>query len=241
MTIQDVPTLLERERELQELGQTLSAAQHDCGQFVLVEGPAGLGKTSLLRTTLQTAASTGFTCLRARASELERAFPYGCVRQLLEPAIARASSAERDRLFEGAAALAKPLFADSAATPSSADSAFSMLHGLYWLVNNIARHGPVALCVDDLHWSDAESLRFLGYLAPRLDGLPLVVLASARTRENVTADLARLFTGPETKVLRLEPLSIEATAALCEIRLGRPARDFAEYVRKTVAAGTWSV
>jgi DNA-binding NarL/FixJ family response regulator len=228
VTIQDVPTLLERERELQELGQALSEAQHDRGQFVLVEGPAGLGKTSLLRTTLQTAASSGFTCLRARASELERAFSYGCVRQLIEPAIARGSSAERDRLFEGAAALAKPLFADSAATPPSPDSAFSMLHGLYWLVNNITRQGPVALCVDDLHWSDAESLRFLGYLAPRLDGLPLVVLASARTRENVTADLARLFAGPETKVLRLEPLSIEATATLCEIRLGtQVAHDFA--------------
>jgi DNA-binding CsgD family transcriptional regulator len=103
-----------------------------------------------------------------------------------------------------------------------------MLHGLYWLLNNLARRGPIALCVDDLHWADAESLRFLGYLAPRLDGLPLAVLASARARENVTADLARLFAGPETKVLRLAPLSVEATAALCELRLGSTvAYDFA--------------
>ena len=228
LTVKDAPTLLERNRELQELGQTLSEAQQDRGQFVLVEAPAGLGKTTLLRATLDMAINRGFTCLRARASELERAFSYGCVRQLLEPAIARASSAERDRLFEGAAVLAKPLFAEGAATPPSADSAFSMLHGLYWLMNNIAFRGPVALCVDDLHWSDAESLQFLGYLAPRLDGLPLLVLASARTRENVTADLARLFVGPETKVLRLEPLSIDATAALCEIKLGtKVAPDFA--------------
>ena len=57
-----------------------------------------------------------------------------------------------------------------------------MLHGLYWLLNNLADERPVALAVDDLHWSDAESLRFLNYLAPRLDGLPLAVLASTRDR-----------------------------------------------------------
>ena len=69
MINQDIPTLLERERELQELSQALSEAQHDRGQFVLLEGPAGLGKTSLLKNTLETAASSGFTCLRARASD----------------------------------------------------------------------------------------------------------------------------------------------------------------------------
>jgi hypothetical protein len=48
----------------------------------------------------------GFNCLRARASELERDFAHGCVRQLLEPAVATATAEERDRMFGGAAALA---------------------------------------------------------------------------------------------------------------------------------------
>ena len=88
------------------------------------------------------------------------------------------------------------------------------------------------LCVDDLHWSDTESLRFLNYLAPRLDGLALAVFASARTREHVTADLARLAAAPETRLLRLEPLSIEATAKLCAARLGTEStRDFAAACR----------
>ena len=78
----------------------------------------------------------------------------------------------------------------------------------------------MALCVDDLQWSDPESLRFLNYLAPRLDGLPVAVFASTRSGENVTADLARLAAGPETTLLRPGPLSVEATAALCERRLG---------------------
>jgi hypothetical protein len=104
------------------------------------------------------AAEAGFTCFRARASELERDFAYGCVRQLLEPAVAKLSDPERDRLFDGAASLSKPLFAPTDASSPSADSSFSILHGLYWLLNNLADEGPVALYVDDLQWSDPESI-----------------------------------------------------------------------------------
>ena len=108
-----------------------------------------------------------------------------------------------------------------------------MLHGLYWLVSNLADDGPVALSVDDLHWSDPESLRFLNYLAPRLDGLPVAVLASARSGEQVAVDLARLAAGPETTSLRPEPLSIQATATLCGQMLGtQVAHDFAAACRE---------
>ena len=234
MAIETPTPLLERQRELAELGSALTEARQGRGQVVLIEASAGLGKTSLLRVACQTAAAAGFTCLRARASELERDFAFGCVRQLLEPAVARISDADRNRLFEGAAALSKPLFAPTGAPqPSlSGDSSFRMLHGLYWLLSNLADEGPVALSVDDLHWSDTESLRFFNYLAPRLDGLPLAVLASTRSGEQVTVDLARLATGPETTRLRPEPLSIEATAMLCERRLGRKvAHDFAAACR----------
>ena len=234
MAIETPPPLLERQRELAELGSALTEARQGRGQVVLIEASAGLGKTSLLRVACQTAVAAGFTCLRARASELERDFAFGCVRQLLEPAVARTSDADRNRLFEGAAALSKPLFAPTGAPQPSlwGDSSFRMLHGLYWLLSNLADEGPVALSVDDLHWSDTESLRFFNYLAPRLDGLPLAVLASTRSGEQVTVDLARLATGPETTRLRPEPLSIEATAMLCERRLGRKvAHDFAAACR----------
>lgn len=213
--------LLERDRELGELADALSLAEHGQGRVVLVEAPAGLGKTSLLRAACEAAAEAGFACLRARATELERDFAYGCVRQLLDPLVAKASEEERGRLFDGAAALSKPLFAPArgGGRPPPADGSFSMLHGLYWLVDNLSEDGPVVLAVDDVHWCDAESLRFLNYLAPRLDGLRLVVLGSARSGENVT-DLARLAASPETTVLRPRPLSTGAIVRLCERRLG---------------------
>ena len=214
--------LLERDRELGTLGDALSEARRGHGQVILVEARAGLGKTSLLRAASETAAGLGFTCLRARASELERDFAYGCVRQLLEPAVVRASDADRDRLFAGTAALSKPLFAPTgeARLSPSADTEFSMLHGLYWLLDNLAELAPVVLFVDDLHWADAETLRFLNYLAPRTDGLALAVVASTRSGEKVPADLVRLAAGPETTLLRPLPLSIDAVAAVCTRVLG---------------------
>lgn len=52
-------------------------------------------------------------------------------------------------------------------------------HGLYWLTANLADEGPLVLAVDDAHWADLASLRFLGHLLRRIEGLPaLVVLAS---------------------------------------------------------------
>jgi predicted ATPase len=42
----------------------------------------------------------------------------------------------------------------------------ALLHGLYWLPNNIAAETPIVLLSEDLHWSDAESLRLLP-ISPR--------------------------------------------------------------------------
>jgi DNA-binding CsgD family transcriptional regulator len=227
--------LLERQQELAEFDSALSQAQRGLGRVVLIEAPAGLGKTSLLAAASATAARSGFVCLRARASELEHDFAYGCVRQLLEPVVARASADERDRLFGAAAAFARSLFAPASESGPTErrDASYSMLHGLYWLLSNLAEAAPVVLAIDDLHWSDEESLRFLNYLAPRLDGLQVAVFASARSGERPAVGLARLAAGPETTVLRPAPLSTEAIATLCGQALGRTVmHDFAAACRQ---------
>jgi predicted ATPase len=225
------PMLLERERELAVLASVLHEAERDRGRLILIEASPGLGKTSLLKAACAQATEAGFSCCRARASELERDFAYGCIRQLLEPAVANAPSST---VFEGAASLSKPLFAPGSVPQlsPSANSAFSMLHGLYWLLNNLADGRPIVLSIDDLHWSDADSLRFLNYLVPRLEGVRLAVLASTRSGENVP-DLGRLAADPEVTVLRLAPLSVAATATFCEHRLGAPvANEFAAACRE---------
>ena len=52
----------------------------------------------------------------------------------------------------------------------SANSTFAIQHGLYWLLNNLTDEGPVALAVDDVHWSGGVGVHFITPIGPlRLD------------------------------------------------------------------------
>jgi hypothetical protein len=120
----------------------------------------------------------------ARGGLLERDFGHGVARQLFEGPLRAAAPSERRRWLAGAAALAAPVLGlppgDAA---SREDPAFAAQHGLYWLTSNIAGDRPLMLVVDDLHWADLASFRWLVYLARRLEGLPVVLLVGWRVGE----------------------------------------------------------
>jgi hypothetical protein len=107
--------LIERESELDALTALLDGLAEGRPRMALIEGPAGIGKTRLLAEARRGAEERGIPSLGARGSELEREFPFGVVRQLLEPALmARPNRAE---LFEGAAEIAVDLLAVRAIDP----------------------------------------------------------------------------------------------------------------------------
>src|SRR5918992_862932 len=93
--------LLERQGELAAVGGLLAAARAGSGRVVLIEGPAGIGKSRLLEEARNSAVPLGFRVLSARGGELERDFAFGVARQLLEPCLVRADPAERVRLMAG--------------------------------------------------------------------------------------------------------------------------------------------
>jgi DNA-binding CsgD family transcriptional regulator len=210
--------LLERESELAALEAALALTLSGGGRCVVVEGAAGIGKTSLLRAVRGRVEGSGMRLLTARGSELEQTLPYGIVRQLFERAVARATADERDDALSGAAARATPLFsAAPTAAPAAADedAAFAVMHGLYWLAANLAEREPLVLTVDDLHWADAASLRWLAYLARRIEGLPLLALATVRPVEAETEPaLAGLLADPATLIIRPSALTHEAAAVI---------------------------
>ena len=100
--------LRERERELGTLRDGLERASAGEGALILVEGPAGVGKTELAREARKAAEQMGVTPLEATGSELERPFAFGVVRQLLEPIVSGGSGPTE--VFAGAAAPASRLF-----------------------------------------------------------------------------------------------------------------------------------
>ena len=100
--------------------------------------------------------------LTARGSTFEAGFRYGVVRQLFEPALA-------DPAAQSAHSRARRRRrARSSRSPPTAMSdpldGFATLHGLYWLILNLAGDDPLLLAIDDLHWVDHPSLRFISYL-----------------------------------------------------------------------------
>ncbi len=107
-----------------------------------------------------------------------------------------------------------------------ADTSFAILHGLYWLALNLAERKPLLLSVDDLHWCDRPSLRFLAYLVRRLEGVPILVAATIRSTEPGTdaALLAELTQDPATVAIAPGPLSETAVGELVRDAARRAAR-----------------
>jgi DNA-binding CsgD family transcriptional regulator/tetratricopeptide (TPR) repeat protein len=219
--------LLERSEELARIESALAAARSGRGTFVVVEGPAGIGKTALLAAARAAAADGGMRVLRSRGTELERDFAFGVVRQLFEPPLAEASELERADLLQAAAGVAAAFLGLPGAPPTSGSSAsgvdpsFAILHGLYWLCANLAAVGPLCVVVDDAHLADAASLRYLAFLLTRLEELDAALVVATRPREAGTDAelLAAVTTDPAADVILLPPLTRQAVVQLVESTL----------------------
>src|SRR5262245_50510099 len=125
--------LIERDAELASIRAALAGE----GRRVLViEGPAGVGKTRLLEALAEVAG--GHTVLRARGGELEQQFPFGIAAQLLSRPVAALDAARRDAVLAGAAAVALDVIDPHAVAPDSPDALSVRLHGLYWLTAGLA-------------------------------------------------------------------------------------------------------
>ncbi len=209
--------LLERAVELGVLDGLLDAARRGEGGLVLLDGPPGIGKTRLLDACAAGARQRGMLVLGVRGDELVMQESFTGVRELLWSAV-RAGGSE---LFDGAAGLAASVFELGEGERVDRDRPAGVLHGLYWLVANLADGGPLLLVVDDGQWLDAASARFLSYLARRVESLPVLLAVGMRRGEpGGPADMAAGLAEVAASVLRPGSLSEAAVGLLVRSELG---------------------
>jgi len=215
---------------------------------VVVEGPAGIGKSELLRAVRANAQARGVGVLSARGSEFEIEIAFGVARQLLEPMLRAASAGERRRLLDGVARVGARAVGVEASEPPA--DRFAAFHGLYWLLANRADRGPVVVSVDDVQWADDPSLAWLGYLARRAEDLAVLLALALRSGDPGaergeldglvgTGGVQRLAPGPLSAAAvgaivraQLDPQADEPFCAACaELSGGNPL-----FARELVAA-----
>jgi DNA-binding CsgD family transcriptional regulator len=227
--------LFEREAEVAGLSQGLADAQAGAGRLVVIEGPAGIGKSRLLAAAGAEASTRGMVVLRARGIDLEHEAPFGVASELFAAHLAAAPADERAGALSGHAALAASLF--DPAIPLGDDPS-ALVRGLYWLTVNLASgtgsgpgagdgRGALLIEVDDAQWADRPSLGYLAYLAARIDELPAALVVAVRSGEEAmdAGPLDWLRDQPGRRVLRPRPLTPDGVdrMALAELPGADPA------------------
>src|SRR6185436_489188 len=174
------PNLLEREAEVDALDRALAGAVEGRGSVVAIEGPPGIGKSSLVKACLELAEKRGMYTISVRATELERSYPYGIVRQTADSVALDKADEDRAALFTGAAKLALPILEPGTAEEGdNPELMYQRLHGLYWVIANLARDRPLLISIDDAQWADEASMAAERFLSLRIADLPIEALLGA--------------------------------------------------------------
>lgn len=194
--------VLEREAVVQAVSELLYRARLGRGGNLFIIGEAGLGKTTLVQFACSLAASDVRVGL-ARGDVMETGLPFGLIAQLID------SLGGKDAI-------------EAAGPFASADEARASryYHTLRWL-QALAANSPVLLALDDLHWSDGDSLALVSYLCRRIASLPVAVVSTLRPwpprAEEVCMGLAA---AGHARLDRLSALSEQAARALLVDRIG---------------------
>jgi hypothetical protein len=191
--------LVERDAELARLRSLALETAAGHGGALVVEGPSGAGKTSLLAAAAAAGRGHGLQVLTSTATEIDRELPYGVPRSHLEAAL-REGWVDAETAFAGAARLARSAVSGEL---GSAVSPSAMAHAFFWAYMNLAQVRAVLVIADDVHWADDGSLTVLAHLAARIEGAPLSLLAATRPERRVEAGL-----GSAVEWLRPAPLSL---------------------------------
>ena len=185
-----------RDSELAVLGECLSGVERGEAGMLLVEGPAGIGKSSLLAEARVMAGRMGVRALFGEASDTHETVPFA---PLLDATLG-----------------SDPPIGDRESARMLSEQPYWMLDELQGALEAAALERPLVLVIDDVHWADSGTLGALTALPGRLVGSPILWILARRGdggRARVRESMARLERGGARR-LRIPPLSEQAVAAV---------------------------
>ncbi|WP_149828884.1 AAA family ATPase [Streptomyces tailanensis] len=212
--------LLERWEPLELLAAEAARARTGSGRLVLLRGATGTGRTALLEAAADRAAAHGMRVLRARCSPEHTSVPFDTVVQLL------AHGPEFD--------LAAGETPDPPGTPPHRGRAARLWRRL----SSYAAESPLLLAVDDVHFADDDSRRWLVEAVRRIDRLPVLLVVTERSQYDIDppADgLAHTLSPALVHTRTLAPLSPDSAAEL--VRSARGGAAPPEFVDACLRAG----
>lgn len=205
------PPLVGRDALLAELHGRIRRGLGGEGGIVLLAGEPGIGKTRLIEETTTHVASSGARVIVARCYEGEGApafWPWTQVARELVP-IADVQVLATD--------LAALLSGSRPGATSGPRARFELFDAVTTLLKRAAKHAPLLVAIDDLHWADDASMHLLVDVASALRHTRTMILGALRTTGRPTPQLAGMLGALErldrASTMRVEGLGRDEIAA----------------------------
>jgi DNA-binding CsgD family transcriptional regulator/DNA polymerase III delta prime subunit len=207
--------IIGREEELESLQAFFERTRRGPAALVL-DGAAGIGKSTLWLAGIGAARGQGLRVLSSRPAEAERGLAHAALGDLLEGVLEYVRPAlppPRRRALEDALLVEEAVYGlDPRTLAVAVRSTLEVL----------AADAPVVIAVDDVQWLDPPSARALEFALRRLDEEPVLLLLARRLGGRSTpSELERAIEPDRVERLRVGPLSVGATHRLLRARLGR--------------------
>src|SRR5205823_5256687 len=204
-----------REAELASLNAFIDETEGGAAALVL-EGEAGVGKSTLWGAAVEHARARGLTVLSSRPAEAERGLGNVGLGDLLEGVV---DDVLPDLLTPRRRALQVALLREEAAGDpvDRRTLAVAVRDALHLL----SERTPTLIAVDDVQWFDPFSSRALAFALRRLDGSPVKLLLARRLGEGAPQlELERGLGSDRVRQLVVGPLSVGAVHRFLRTRLG---------------------
>ncbi|MCG8589585.1 MAG: AAA family ATPase, partial [Proteobacteria bacterium] len=192
VVVEDPVPFVGRSAPLAELRARLERLRQGTGGVVLIEGPAGMGKTRLIQEIASTAGSVPTAHCEPDGPPL---WPFLQLAGVLGATVEAVSAEHRSHV--------------------------ARVDAIAGLLQSAGERAPTMVVIEDLHWADRPSLAILESLAARMAALPVLLVLTQRTADERAVPAHGLSESPLVDCIRLEPLQVRHLFPLVGAILGR--------------------